>query len=121
MLIQFAQEGGLGYFPGLSKPVMIDIDRLDGREAEELKRLVKAAQFFDLPRAIGTPTRGSADYQHYTLTIEDAGRRHTVRILVPVENNALQELVSAVQMKIQAARITGQSPATDPANGNPTS
>jgi len=119
--IQFVQEGGLGYFPALSKPVTIEVDRLDVGEAEELKRLVKAAHFFDLPSAIGTPARGSADYQHYTLTIEDDARRHAVRILVPVENKALQDLVSAVQRQVKAVRTAGRRPPADPKDGKPTS
>jgi emfourin len=119
--IQFAQEGGVGYFPALSKPVTIEIDRLDAGEAEDLKRLVKAAHFFDLPVAIGTPAPGSADYQHYTLTIEDGKRRHTVRILVPVENKAIQDLVSAVQMQVKAARTASRRPPADPTSGKPPS
>ena len=49
MRIDFTQGGGLAYFPGLNKPVTIEVDRLDASEAEELKRLVEAAHFFDLP------------------------------------------------------------------------
>jgi hypothetical protein len=104
MRIAFAQEGGIGYFPGLAKPVTIDVDRLDHAEAEELKRLVEAVHFFDLPASIGAPARGSADYQHYILNIEEGGRQHTVRALVPVEDPALRELVQAVQKQVKAAR-----------------
>jgi hypothetical protein len=104
MRIEFAQEGGLGYFPSLNKPVTVEVDHLDKEEAEELKRLVEAARFFDLPASIGAPARGAADYQHYILSIEDDGRQHTVRVLVPVEDPALQELVRAVQKHVKAAR-----------------
>ena len=86
MRIEFTQEGGLAYFPGLNQAVTIDVDRLDAGAAEELKRLVEAAHFFDLPSAIGAPARGAADYQHYVITVEESGRQHTVRILIPVEN-----------------------------------
>ena len=86
MRIEFAQTGGIGYFPGLNKPVTVDVDRLDPAQAEELKRLVEAARFFDLPASIGAPARGAADYQYDLLTVEDGGRRHTVRVLVPVED-----------------------------------
>lgn len=110
MRIQFAQEGGLGYFPTLSKPVTIEVDRLDTWEAEELTRLVKAACFFELPLALGIPARGAADTQHYTLTIEDGARCHTVRILVPVENEAVHDLVSAVRIHVKAARAADRRP-----------
>jgi len=104
MRIEFAQEGGIGYFPGLNKPVTLEVDHLDKGEAEELKRLVEAVRFFDLPASIGVPARGAADYQHYMLSIEDGGRQHTVRVLVPIENPVLQELVRAVQKHVKAAR-----------------
>ena len=74
MRIKFSQTGGLAYLPGLNKPVTIEVDHLDKGEAEELKRLVQDARFFDLPAAIGAPARGAADYQQYILTVEDGGR-----------------------------------------------
>jgi hypothetical protein len=104
MRIEFAQEGGIGYFPNLNRPVTVEVDHLDKGEAEELKRLVEAARFFELPASIGAPVRGAADYQQYILSIEDGGRQHTVRILVPDEDPALQELVRAVQRHVKAAR-----------------
>jgi hypothetical protein len=104
MRIEFSQEGGIGYFPGLNRPVTVDVERLDEAEAEELKRLVEAARFFDLPASIGVPARGAADYQRYILSIEDDGRRHTVRALVPVEDPALRELVEAVRRHVAATR-----------------
>ena len=104
MKIEFKQEGGLAFFPGLSKPVPLDTNNLDKSEAEEIKRLVAAAHFFDLPAAVGEPAKGAADYQHYTLTIEDGERRHTVRVLVPPQDPALRELLQAVHKQVKAAR-----------------
>ncbi len=97
MRIEFKETGGIGYFPGLNKPVTLDLDQWDKGEAEELKRLVKAAGFFDQPATIGVPAPGAADYQYYLLTIEDNGRRHAVRILVPIKDSALHDLVLAIQ------------------------
>lgn len=102
MHIEFTETGGIGYFPGLNKPVAVDVDRLDKNGAEVLKRLVEAAHFFDLPANIGVPPRGAADYQQYILAIEDQGRRHTVRVLVPVEDPVLRDLVQAVQKYARA-------------------
>jgi hypothetical protein len=105
MQIKFIQEGGVGYFPGLSKPVTIEVDSLEKGQAEELKRLVDSAHFFDLPADVGTPLPpGAADYQHYTIIIEEGGRRHSVRIPVPMKDEAMQKLVRAVQMQVKAAR-----------------
>ncbi len=108
MRIEFTLEGGIAYFPALSKPVPIEVDRLDKSEGEELKRLVEAARFFDLPATVGEPARGAADYQHYTLTIEAGGRRHTVRVLVPAQDPALRDLLQAVQKQVKAARAAGR-------------
>jgi hypothetical protein len=119
MRIEFAQEGGLGYFPGLNKAVTIEADRLDAGEAEELKQLVEASHFFDMPSTIGAPARGAADYQYYVLTVEDSGRRHTVRILIPVEDLTLQDLIHAVQKHVKAARAVGRGTSPDPRADEP--
>ncbi len=104
MRIEFAVEGGVAYFPGLAEPVIVDLDLLDKDEAEQLKRLIDAARFFDLPTVVGAPVRGAADYRQYILTIDDGSRRQTVRVLEPIEDPALQELVQAVQKHVKAAR-----------------
>ena len=114
MRIEFSQTGGLAYLPGLSKPVTIDVDHLDKADIEELQRLVQAARFFTLPSVVGVPARGAADYQQYILTIEEGGRQHTVRILVPVEDEALHELVRAVQRHAKAARAAGSGTPSTP-------
>jgi hypothetical protein len=114
MRIDFTQGGGLGYFPGLNKPVTIEVDRLEASEAEALKHLVEAAHFFDLPATIGAPARGAADYQYNVLTVEDSGRRHTVRIFIPVEDVTLQDLLHAVQKQVKAARAVGRGTSPDP-------
>lgn len=119
MRIEFSQEGGIGYFPGLNKPVMVEVDRLDSEEAEELKRLVDAAHFFDLPATIGSPTRGAADYQHVILTIEDGGRRRTIRMLVPIESPALHDLVRTVQQHIKAMRAAARGGSSKPTADKP--
>ena len=102
--IEFKEEGGIGYFPGLRKPVTIDLEQLDKADAEKLQRLIKAARFFELPATLGVPARGAADYQTYILSVEDSGRRHTVRILAPVKDPALNDLVQTIQKYVKAAR-----------------
>ena len=119
MRIKFSQTGGLAYLPGLNKPVTIEVDHLDKGEAEELKRLVQDARFFDLPSAIGAPARGAADYQQYILTVEDGGRQHTVRVLLPVGDVPLQELVRAVQKHVKAARAADRGTPSTPKTRKP--
>jgi emfourin len=114
MRIDFTQGGGLGYFSGLNKPVTIAGDRLEASEAEELKRLVEAAHFFDLRATIGAPAQGAADYQYYVLTVEDSGQRHTVRIFIPIEDVTLQDLIHAVQKQVKATRAIGHGTSPDP-------
>lgn len=103
MRIELAQTGGLAYFPGLNRPVVLEVDRLDSPVAQELKGLVKAADFFNLPPLLGKPSPGAADCQSYRLTIEDGGRRHSVQALVPLQNPALAALVQAIQKHKKAA------------------
>jgi hypothetical protein len=58
-----------------------------------------------MPANLGTPPPpGAADYQHYTITIEEGGRSHSVRVSFPVKDEAIQNLVSAVQKQVKAAR-----------------
>jgi hypothetical protein len=102
--IEFSRSGGIAYFPGLQRPVVIDTSRLAPAECEELKRFVAAAGFFDLPGTVGSPAKGAADYQQDVVTIADGTRSHTVRILVPCDQLALRNLVQAIQRHAKAAR-----------------
>jgi hypothetical protein len=98
MRVQFKTEGGVAFFPGLSKPTIIDGDDLPPKEAAELKRLAAAARFFGLPA--DPPRRtGAADYRQYTITIEDGQRSHTVRLADPIEDPDLQALVDFLSEK----------------------
>src|SRR6185295_15901532 len=76
MQIEFKTEGGMAYFPGLSKPVVIDSDDLPEKEAKELRRQVAEAHFFSLPTRTGELLPGAADYQTYTITVKDGKKRH---------------------------------------------
>jgi hypothetical protein len=110
MRIQFITEGGIAHFPGLSKPVIVDSDQLPAGEAAELTRLVEAARFFDLPAVVGKPPRGAADYYQYSITIEHAGRRHTVQLTDFVEDTYLRQLLDFLRAKAKAARASQRSP-----------
>lgn len=109
MRIEYSQAGGIAYFPGLNKPITVEVDQLDVKDTEELKRLVDASHFFALPAAIGVPAKGMADYQFYTLAISGKDRQHSVRILVPVEDPALLDLIQVVQKHVNATRTKSRS------------
>ena len=99
MRIEFKTDGGIAYFPGLSKPVTIESADLPPAEADTLQRLVEAAHFFELPADSRALRRGAADYHQYTITIEDGQRRHTVQMADPIASPDLQALVAFLQEK----------------------
>ncbi len=104
MRIQFKMEGGIAYFPGLSKPITIDSDQLPKQESDELKRLVNATRFFDLPIAMGLPSPGAADYRQYTITIQDEGKQHTVHLTDLIEDPNLQALLAYLRARRSATK-----------------
>jgi len=95
-------EGGIAYFPGLSKPITIDSDTLLKQESDELKRLVNATHFFALPAVMGSPSPGAADYRQYTITIQDEGKQHTVHLTDLIENPNLQALLTYLRARRSA-------------------
>ncbi|GER88196.1 hypothetical protein KDW_23580 [Dictyobacter vulcani] len=64
MQIQMQIEGGFAQIPALAKPKKLDSVSLSAQDADELKHLVQAANFFALPAVPATP--------------------HVVRIIVPI-------------------------------------
>jgi hypothetical protein len=92
MRVRFRTTGGMAAFPGLAAPRTIDVDALDPAVRTALQRMLEAAHFFDLPARLPVAP-GSADYQSYEITVEDAGRVHTVVASDPVRDPALQALI----------------------------
>jgi hypothetical protein len=101
MRIVFMTEGGLAFFPGLSRPALIDSHDLSAAEAAELARLLDSARFFELPEDSGALHRGAADYRQYTITVENKNRRHTVHLADPIEHPQLQALVDFLRRHAQ--------------------
>ena len=104
MRVQFKTEGGIAYFPGLSKAVTMDSQKLSPAEGAQLEQVVNAAHFFDLPSQVGIPPRGAADYRQYLVTVEEGSRRHTVRFIEPLENPDLQALIDYLRTQAKARR-----------------
>ncbi|HYD60928.1 MAG TPA: protealysin inhibitor emfourin [Noviherbaspirillum sp.] len=103
--IEFSSDPqGGAFFPGLAKPVVIDMAALDSGEAARLQKLAEDVRFFDQPAVVGTPRPGAADYRYDVLTVDDGTKRHTVRALVPIEDPALRDLFDAVGRHVKAIR-----------------
>lgn len=99
MRVQLKVEGGIAYFPGLSRPRVIESDKLSEKEAAELERLVDAAHFFKAPAVVGKVRQGAADYRQYSVTIAEGRRSHTVRLTDPIEDVNLQALLDFIRAR----------------------
>jgi len=94
MRVHLKIDGGVAYFPGLSRPITIDSEALPAQEADKLMQLLDAAHFFDLPPVINIPLPGAADYRRYTITVDDDSKHHTVQLTDPIEDPNLQALIT---------------------------
>ena len=63
-----------GDFAGMRMTTTVDTESLPAEEGRDLREMVDAAGFFNLPAAIPTMAPG-VDRFHYKLTVEDEGRR----------------------------------------------
>jgi hypothetical protein len=98
MRVEFKTDGGFVYLPGQGEPVTIDTDDLPAEEADELKRLLEAADFFDLPET-SEPPPGAADYLRYTISVTSPEHSHTVHLTDPIEDPDVQALVEYLEAK----------------------
>jgi hypothetical protein len=89
MRISFERTGG---FAGISKKTTVDTATLPPSEAQELPRLVEAADLFKLPERITSPNPQSDRFQ-YRLTVEDNGRQHTVTVSEAALPGTLRPLI----------------------------
>src|SRR5215472_1510504 len=61
MRITFQSQGGIAFFPGLNRPVVIDTAQLPAEERSKLEGLLQSTRFFALPASVGQTRRGAAD------------------------------------------------------------
>jgi len=87
MRIEFRRSGG---FAAISVRLTLESAELPAAEREALEALIVRADFFALPAARG---RKLPDGFQYDLAIEQAGRRHALRLHDPVEPEALRPLI----------------------------
>jgi hypothetical protein len=97
MRVQLQTEGGIAFFPGLSKPVVVDSAELPKEQGARFEQLVDSARLFDLPARSRTPSKAAADYRQYTITIQDGKRRRTVRLTDPIDDPNIQALIDFLQ------------------------
>ena len=97
MRVELQTEGGIAYFPGLAKPVVVDSSDLSKAQSHQLQQLLDSTRFFELPAASRSVPKGAADMRRYTITVEDGRRRRTVRLVDPIEDTQLQALIEFLQ------------------------
>jgi len=97
MRVELQTEGGMAYFPGLSKPVVVESDDLPKVQSAQLQQLIDATRFFELPVASRSIPKGAADMRRYTITVVDGRRRRTVQLVDPIEDVNLQALLEFLQ------------------------
>jgi hypothetical protein len=76
MQIEFERSGG---FAGMSLKTAIDTKSLPAEEAKQLRQLVDAADFFNLPPKIA-PKTPQPDRFQYQLTVRENDKQHTVEV-----------------------------------------
>ncbi|MBJ2235560.1 hypothetical protein ALP29_01547 [Pseudomonas syringae pv. avii] len=99
MRISIKESGGPAFFPGLAKPRTVELDALPEPDQQELRQLIEASGFFRLPQST-RPEPGNPGQVHYTLTVTEGAREHTVCVLAPVKPQALDGLVQCVRRHI---------------------
>jgi hypothetical protein len=104
MRVELLTEGGVAFFPGLSKPIVVDSATLPEAEARQLEQLVADARFFELPAASRALPKGGGDMRSHTITVKDGRRTHTVRLIEPIEDPHLQALIEFLQAQRVAQR-----------------
>ena len=97
MIVRMERSGG---FMGIPLRAEIDTLKLPAGEGDALRRQVEAAGFFDLPEQIAEKAKGADRFQ-YVLSVEDAGRSHSVSV---GEADAPPELKNLIQELTRRAR-----------------
>ena len=97
MRLHLAVDGGFAAVPGLRRPLDIDLDQLPAQQSNEIRRLLDAANFFDLPETVGAPAASAADYREYTITADDGDRCKTVRVPEFDASPMLLDLIDRLQ------------------------
>ena len=118
MRVHFERTGGVG---GLRLTAEIDTDQLQvtygatrvqraltPEEARYLERLVESSDFFALPARASSATR-SADRFQYRITVENAGKRHSVETTDEAASATLKALIDCLRRVSMGRRVVPNS------------
>jgi hypothetical protein len=118
MRVHFERSGGFG---GIRLTADLDTDQLhviygappvqralSPEEARYLERLVEASNFFALPAGTSSATRGADRFQ-YVITVESAGKRHSVQTTDEAAPEALHTLVASLRNAAMGRKIVPNS------------
>jgi hypothetical protein len=100
---------GIGFFPGLAKPVLIEADRLGEADAQALTALITAARIFEKPVQEAAPAPRTADARQYAITVEQGGQRRTIQVAEPIDDPDLRRLVHFLEAKVADLRATDRT------------
>ena len=106
MRVEFERSGG---FAGLRRACTVDEATLPPEEAGQLRDLVQAARFYELPAEV-TARRPGGDRFHYRLTVDDRERRHTVDLDEVAVPDGVRPLVDWLSRKATPAPGVGKPP-----------
>lgn len=110
MRIELKREGGLAFFPGLSKPQSIEVGELPPEQAAALEAGLREAHFFEQPSTLEKSPPAGADRTTYVLTVEDEGRRHSVQLTEPVADPNLRALLNLLKQVEKERRRAARPP-----------
>ena len=76
----------------------IDTEKLTKSQAAELEELLILSDFFRLSSLRSNPstTKGATDYYTYNITVEDEGRKHSVRCTDLAMTKELKQLIDTL-------------------------
>ena len=108
MHIHFERSGG---FMGLHMAYTIDTAQMSAEEADRLREMLVAADFFALPTAL-LPKEQTADQFRYVVRVEDAQLQHTVETTETAATAELRLLLRRLTIlaRSQTRQTTRQTP-----------
>ncbi len=76
MKVTFERSGG---FAGMTMTATVDTETLSSSDAEQLRQLMQAADFFHLPSKVAA-TPFQPDRFHYKITAKEGRKQHTIHV-----------------------------------------
>jgi hypothetical protein len=102
--ITFDRTGG---FMGRKVSFSLNLDDLPTRQSKTLQRLLDQADFFNLPENLIAHPR--PDEFTYSITVEGAVQRRTVRLSDSTATDALRPLLDNLSKRARSARVQKNS------------